>query len=134
VGKLLSVSAAGDRATLAVDEVWSAGDLPAVAEVAGDPGQWSGLRDGTYLVLASVNGDRLQSAGRQCAFGFFVMDAGWMALRPAIAHPPVTAPSDESDGPPAQILMAAGAVLVIGLVSVYAFRRVRNQANGQTDG
>jgi hypothetical protein len=121
---LLSLSTAGDRATFAVDEVWSAGSLAAIAEVNGDPGQWTGLRDGTYLVLASRNGDRLQSAGQQCPFGVFVLDAGWKALRPAIAHPPDAAPA-EPGGPPLPILLAAGAMIVIGLISMYAFRRPR---------
>ena len=132
VGTLSSVTATGDQATLAVDDVWSSGDLPAVVVVSSATEQWSGASAGRYLVLASVVDGSIQLTDQECNVAL-PWDESFAALRPATAHAPIA--STEKGGPPVQLLLAAGAMLVIGIASLIAFRRPRAPADrGQADG
>ena len=133
VGTLTSANAVGDRATFAVAEVWGAVDLPAVVEVVGVPGRWAMPPPGTdalrYLVLAEVTSGVLRDTG-DCAGRHPSMSAIWdpslAFLRPVTAHAPTSAEADA--GIPAQLLGAAGLMLLVGLVSAIAFRRTRSPA------
>jgi hypothetical protein len=133
IGTLTSANAVGDRATFAVVEVWGAAELPAVVEVVGVPGRWAMPPPGTealrYLVLAEVVSGGLRDTG-DCAGRHPSMSTPWDPslefLRPATAHPPTNVKADASV--PAQLLGAAGLILLVGLVSAIAFRRTRSPA------
>ena len=132
VGTMTAASATGDRATFAVTEVWSARDLPAVVQITSTPGQWqlappdAGVQ--SYVVLADAVENSLV-VRFECdvakATLAFPWDPSYAAFRPATAHPPTG--SDESHGTfPVQFLIIIGAAALIGLVSVFAFRRTRD--------
>ena len=133
VGTLTAVSAAGDRATFAVVEVWGVGDLAPVVEVVGVPGLWemppAGSAAVRYLVLAEAVGSSLvvMVINEVCAAPrtslAYRWDPSYAALRPATAHPPTSAPTGA--GVPIQLLGAAAIMLVVGVVSTIAFRRPR---------
>jgi hypothetical protein len=132
VGTMTAASAAGDRATFAVTEVWSARDLPAVVQISSTAGQWSlappeaGAQQ--YLVLADAVENALV-VRFECdvarATLAFPWDPSYAAFRPATAHPPTS--GDESQGSfPIQFLVIIGAAALIAGASVLAFRRTRD--------
>ena len=122
VGSVVGVTGTGDVATLTVEEVWGPEGLGGTVQVSGDAGVWTGITGGRYLVLASAVGDRLTLFnGAGACRGFFLMDPGWEAFRPATAHPPLT--RDTQTDVPLQLLLGGGVLAVIGLVSAIAFRR-----------
>ncbi len=122
IGNLTGVNPAGDQATLAVEEVWSAGDLPAVVVVTGSPGQWSGATATRYLVLATVVAGSLHVGVGECDIAV-PWDASYAAIRPASSHPPQAA--SEQGGLPVPLLVIAGAAALIGAISLVAFRPSR---------
>jgi hypothetical protein len=125
VGTLTSADDTSGRATFAVEDVWSGGDVPAVVEVAGSPGQWNRQPpDARYLVLATVVGGKLDLRS-ECSHAL-PWDESMAAERPATAHPPTTGTTDS--GVPYQLLVVVGVVLLIGAVSAFAFRRTRAPA------
>ena len=126
VGSLASVAADGAVATFSVEEVWGPETLPRTVQVFGDPGTWSDVAAGRYVVVASTVVDHVElPTGAPCP-GFFVMSPGWEALRPPTAHPPFSpdtvSPDSETDLP-VQLLLGGGALAVIGIVSAMVFRR-----------
>jgi hypothetical protein len=122
VGTLTGTNPAGDQVTLAVQEVWSAGDLPAAVVVNGVPGQWSGMTAGSYLVLATVVDGGLRIGVGECDIAI-PWDASYAALRPATAHAPQAV--SEQGGLPVPLLVIAGAVGLVAVVSLLAFRPTR---------
>jgi hypothetical protein len=125
VGTLTNADNTSGRATFAVEEVWGGGDVPPVVEVAGSPGQWSRPAPAArYLVLAAVVGGTLDVSG-ECNRAL-PWDESMAAQRPATAHPPTSGTTDS--GVPYQLLVVVGVVLVIGVVSAFAFRRTRAPA------
>jgi hypothetical protein len=122
VGTLTGTNATGDQVTMAVQEVWSAGDLPAAVVVNGSPGQWSGMTPGRYLVLASVFDGGLRVGVGECEIAI-PWDASYSALRPATAHAPQAV--SEQGGLPLPLLVIAGAVGLVAVVSLLAFRPTR---------
>jgi hypothetical protein len=129
VGQLTGVNPAGDQATLAVKEVWSAGSLPPVVVVTSATGEWLDAPDSTYLVLAKVVDGNLLIGRGECDVAY-PWDASYANLRPATAHPPQGSDGDgdgdtESAGPPPEILLLIGVALVVWAVSAFAFRRTR---------
>jgi hypothetical protein len=122
VGTLTGTNPAGDQVTMAVQDVWSAGDLPAAVVVNGVPGQWSGMTAGTYLVLASVVNGGLRIGVGECDIAI-PWDASYAALRPATAHAPQA--SSQEAGIPVPLLVIAGAVGLVAVVSLLAFRPTR---------
>jgi hypothetical protein len=140
VGTMTAASTAGDRATFAVTEVWSARDLPAVVQVSSTAGQWSlappdaGAQQ--YLVLADAV-DNALVVRFECdvarATLAFPWDPSYAAFRPATAHPPTG--SDEAQGTfPVQFLLIIGAAALIAAVSAFAFRRTRDRGEPEPPG
>jgi hypothetical protein len=122
VGTLTGADDKGGRATFAVEDVWT-GDVPAVVEVTGSPGQWSGQPGATrYLVIASVVGGSLQVGG-DCLGYAAPWDPSMAAERPSGAHPPGSLST--GDGVPIPLLLMAGVVAVLVVVSLVAFRQRR---------
>lgn len=122
VGTLTGADDKGGRATFAVEEVWT-GDLPAVVEVTGSPGQWSGQPGATrYLVIASVGAGGLEVGGDCKGYGV-PWDPSMAAERPSGAHPPRS--SSTSDGLPVPLLVLGGLAAVLVVVSLIAFRQTR---------
>jgi hypothetical protein len=132
VGTMTAASAAGDRATFAVTEVWSARDLPAVVQITSTPGQWqlsppdAGAQ--SYLVLADAVENalvvRFECDVAQATLAF-PWDPSYAAFRPATAHPPGGGEESQGTGP-VQVLIIVGAAALIALASVFAFRRTRD--------
>jgi hypothetical protein len=122
VGTLTGSNPAGDQVTMAVQEVWSAGDLPAAVVVNGVSGQWSGMTAGTYLVLATVVDGGLRIGVGECDIAI-PWDASYAALRPATAHAPQA--TSEQGGIPVPLLVIVGAVGLVAVVSLLAFRPTR---------
>jgi hypothetical protein len=131
VGTLTSTSAAGDQVTLAVQEVWSAGDLPAAVGVNGVPGQWSGMTAGSYLVLATVVDGGLRIGVGECDIAI-PWDASYAALRPASAHAPTGRQAE--GGVPVQLFFVIGVAAILAAVSAVAFRRTRDLAEQERRG
>ncbi len=124
VGTMTVVDPAGARATFAVEEVWKGGDLPANVEVThpfGLPWTDPSAAGARYLVIANVVGGALQVEGG-CNQAY-PWDPSLAAARPSTAHPPQSpAPSGDV---PLPLLLIAGSVLLLGVVSAIAFRRTR---------
>jgi len=126
VGLLSGVSPEGPTATFEVEDVWR-GTGPIVGspividtlnpmELA--PPNTPAFR---YLVLATTVGGQLRT-GDGCDLGFpFPWDASYVAFRPADA--PAPPESTTAGGVPGAVLLAAGVVLLLGVVGVFAFRR-----------
>jgi hypothetical protein len=131
VGTLTGANPAGDQVTLAVQEVWSAGDLPAAVVVNGVPGQWSGMTAGTYLVLATVVDGGLRIGVGECDIAI-PWDASYAALRPTTAHAPTDGQAE--GGVPVQLLFVIGVAAVLVAVSAVAFRRTRDPAGQERPG
>jgi hypothetical protein len=131
VGTMTAASAAGDRATFAVTEVWSARDLPAVVQISSTAGGWQLSPDAgaqSFLVLADAVENALV-VRFECDVAHatlaFPWDPSYAAFRPATAHPP--GGSEESQGTfPVQFLIIIGAAALIAAASVFAFRRTRD--------
>ena len=121
VGKLTGLNPAGDQATLAVEEVWSTGNLPPVVVLNGSTG-WSQAADSRYLVLATVVAGQLRIGEGECHVAM-PWDASFANLRPATAHPPQVASG--GGGPPTELLVLIGVAVVLVAVSVVAFTRTR---------
>ena len=113
------------QATFAVEEVWKGGNLAAVVQVAGVPGQWSdSSAAGRYLVLATVVGSSLQ-VGSECNLAY-LWDASMAAWRPAAAHAPTGAETEA--GMPVELVVIVSIAALILIVSGLAFRRPRAPA------
>ncbi len=119
VGRLTSLNPAGDQATLAVEEVWSTGNLPPVVVLNGSTG-WSPAA--RYLVLATVVAGQLRIGEGECDVAM-PWDASFAKFRPATAHPPQVASG--GGGPPTELLVLIGAAVLLVAVSALAFRRTR---------
>jgi hypothetical protein len=121
VGRLTSLNPAGDQATLAVEEVWSTGDLAPVVVLNGSTG-WASVEDSRYLVLATVVAGSLRIGEGECDVAL-PWDPSYANLRPATAHSPQTASRD--GGLPMEILIPIGVAVLVVAVSAFAFRRTR---------
>jgi uncharacterized metal-binding protein len=120
VGTMTAVDSAGMQATFAVDEVWK-GDVPAAVAVTGPAGQqWTdpSMAGARYLVLATVVGGGLR-VGEGCNLPY-LWDPSMAAARPAAAHPPTD--RDAVLVLPIELIIIAGAVLLLATVSILAFR------------
>ena len=131
IGTLTGTNPAGDQVTLAVQEVWSAGDLPAAVVVNGVPGQWAGMTSGSYLVLATVVDGGLRIGVGECDIAI-PWDASYAALRPATAHGPTG--SQAEGGVPVQMFFVIGVAAILAAVSAVAFRRTRDLAGQERPG
>lgn len=122
VGALSGVSASGDQATFAVDEVWTSGNVGGVVVVNATPAWFSGYLAGDYLVMASVIDGSLRLGDGECAMAA-PWDASFANLRPATAHPPQE--GSDTAGPSPELLLLIGVAVLLVAVSALAFRRTR---------
>jgi len=126
VGTLTAVSADGAIGTFEIEDVWRSAEigLAGTVEVAASPGTFqlppANVPAFRYLVLAHSFGGTL-STGDSCELFPFPWDDSYAVFKPTVVSTP-PAPA-EGGGPPGAVLLAAGAVVLLGLVGVLAFRR-----------
>lgn len=127
VGTVVSLTNADRTALVDVHEVWSGAALPAQVTVHGgmdDPQAMSSI-DRTYsagvryLFAVTMQGDRMSDDACTATREWTDELAD---LRPATVATPPPLESDPGAGIPATAIAIAGAVLLIGLGSVLAFR------------
>jgi len=131
VGSLTDVSADGAQATFKIEEVWRGPGLSAGGSspnVFASPGTFqmppAGAPAFRYLILAHTAGGRLVT-GDECRLFPFPWDDSYAAFRPVDTPLPSDAPGPTGGegGPPGAVLVAAAALVVLGVVGVFAFRR-----------